>query len=89
MSKLGEEIGLLFQISDDLLDLKGLKKKVGKPIKQDQKKGKSTLIRLMGEEKTLNYALKLKFDIIKKLNRYGKKANSLKETINFILERNF
>ena len=89
MSKLGEEIGLLFQISDDLLDLKGLKKKVGKPIKQDQKKGKSTLIRLMGEEKTLNYALKLKFDIIKKLNRYGKKANSLIETIDFILERNF
>ena len=43
----------------------------------------------MGEKKTLDYALKLKFDIIKKLNRYGKKANSLKETINFILERNF
>ena len=75
MSELGEEIGLLFQISDDLLDLKGSKKKVGKPTKQDQK--------------TLDYALKLKFDIIKKLNRYGKKANSLKETINFILERNF
>ena len=89
MSELGEEIGLLFQISDDLLDLKGSQKKTGKPTKQDQKKGKSTLIRLIGEEKTLSYALKLKFDIIRKLNRYGKKANSLKETVNFILERNF
>ena len=38
MSELGEEIGLLFQISDDLLDLKGSQKKVGKPTKQDQKK---------------------------------------------------
>ena len=89
MSELGEEIGLLFQISDDLLDLKGSQKKTGKPTKQDQKKGKSTLIRLIGEEKTLSYALKLKFDIIRKLNRYGKKADSLKETVNFILERNF
>jgi len=89
MSELGEKIGLLFQISDDLIDLKGSQKKVGKPTKQDQKKGKSTLISLMGEEKTLSYALKLKFDIINKLNRYEKKANSLKETVNFILERNF
>ena len=47
------------------IDLKGSKKKVGKPTKQDQKKGKSTLISLMGEKKTLDYALKLKFDIIK------------------------
>ena len=89
MSELGEQIGLLFQISDDLLDLKGSQKKIGKPTKQDQKKGKSTLISLMGEEKTLSYALKLKFDIIKKLDKYGKKANSLKKTVNFILERNF
>ena len=36
---LGEEIGLLFQLSDDFLDIKGTKKIVGKSIKKDKKKG--------------------------------------------------
>ena len=35
---LGEEIGLLFQLADDFLDVKGNKKLVGKPIKKDKKK---------------------------------------------------
>ena len=55
-AKLGEEIGLLFQLTDDLLDIKGNKKLVGKPIKKDKKKGKSTLINLIGYENTLRYA---------------------------------
>ena len=37
-AKLGEEIGLLFQLTDDLLDIKGNKKLVGKPIKKDKKR---------------------------------------------------
>ena len=52
--KLGEEIGLLFQLADDFLDLKGSKKKVGKPTKKDKKKGKSTLINLIGYEKCIH-----------------------------------
>ena len=36
--KLGEEIGLLFQLADDFLDLKDQKNLVGKPIKKDKKK---------------------------------------------------
>ena len=51
LGKLGEDIGLLFQLADDFLDIKGSKKLVGKPIKKDKKKGKSTLINLMGYEK--------------------------------------
>ena len=58
--KLGEEIGLLFQISDDFLDIVGSKKLVGKPTKKDKKKGKSTLISLMGYKNTLSYANNLK-----------------------------
>ena len=38
LGKIGEEIGLLFQLSDDFLDIKGSKKVVGKPIKKDEKK---------------------------------------------------
>ena len=87
--KLGEEIGLLFQLSDDFLDLKGSKKLVGKPIKKDKKKGKSTLIKLMGYENALRYADNLMKKILIKLKKHGKNAKNLIETIKFIRGRSF
>ena len=87
--EIGEDIGLLFQLSDDFLDVKGLKKLVGKPIKKDRKKGKSTLISLIGYEKTLRYANNLKKKILLKLKKHGKVAKDLTETIEFIQRRNF
>ena len=89
LSKLGEEIGLLFQFADDFLDVKGSKRLVGKPVKKDNKKGKSTLINLMGYEKAYNYANNLKKKILLKLKKHGKKAKDLSDTIEFILGRNF
>ena len=89
LSKLGEEIGLLFQFADDFLDVKGSKRLVGKPVKKDNKKGKSTLINLMGYEKAYNYANNLKKKILLKLKKHGKNANDLSDTIEFILGRNF
>ena len=89
LSNLGEEIGLLFQLADDFLDIKGSKKLVGKPIKKDKKKGKSTLINLMGYEKAHKYANNLKKKILIKLKKHGKKARDLSDTIEFILGRNF
>ncbi len=89
LKKLGEEIGLLFQIADDFLDVKGSKKKIGKPTKNDQKKGKSTLINLIGYKKTYNYAINLKKKILLKLKKHGKKGRDLSNTIEFILGRNF
>ena len=88
-STLGEDIGLLFQFADDFLDVKGSRKLVGKPIKKDNKKGKSTLINLMGYEKAHNYANNLKKKILLKLKKHGKKAKDLSDTIEFILGRNF
>ena len=89
LSILGEEIGLLFQLADDFLDVKGSRKLVGKPIKKDNKKGKSTLLSLMGYEKAHNYANNLKKKILLKLKKHGKKAKDLSNTIEFILGRNF
>ena len=87
--KLGEEIGLLFQLSDDFLDFKGSKKLVGKPIKKDKKKGKSTLIKLMGYENSLRYADNLMKKILIKLKKHGKDAKNLIETVEFIRGRSF
>ena len=88
-ANLGEEIGLLFQLADDFLDLKGSTKKVGKPIKKDRKKGKSTLINLLGYKKSFNYADKLQKKILLKLKKHGKNAKELTDTIKFILGRKF
>ena len=89
MSIIGEELGLLFQIADDLLDVKGNKKNVGKPVKKDKKKGKSTLIKLLGYKKTFEFALRRKKLIIGKLKKYGIRSNELVKTLNFILHRNY
>jgi len=89
LSTLGEEIGLLFQFADDFLDIKGSRALVGKPTKKDNKKGKSTLVNLMGFEKAHNYANNLKKKILLKLKKHGKKAKDLSNTIEFILGRNF
>ena len=85
--KVGSDIGLLFQITDDLIDYTGNTKKVGKKTKKDLKKGKATLISLLGHKNTIKYGNKLKSTLIKKLNNFGKKAEDLIETVNYIIER--
>ncbi len=87
--KLGEEIGLLFQLTDDFLDFKGSKKLIGKLTKKDNKKGKSTLINLMGYENAFNFADKLKKKILRNLKKHGKNAEDLIHVVEFILKRNF
>ena len=86
---IGEDIGLLFQLADDFLDIKGSKKLIGKSIKKDNKKGKSTLIKLIGYEKAFNYANNLKKKILLNLRKHGKNAKDLIETIEFIQKRKF
>ena len=85
---IGSEIGLLFQIADDLIDYRGDTKRVGKKTKKDQKQGKANLISLLGYNNTVIYADKLRFKIQKKLKSYGKKSNSLIKTLEYILNRN-
>ena len=87
--EIGLLIGLLFQTVDDLIDYKGDSKVVGKPTKSDKKKGKATLVNLLGYNKTLNFAKNLKKKLDKKIKKYGIKANDLLESIEFILTREF
>ncbi len=86
-NKIGNEIGLLFQIADDLIDLKGKTSRVGKKTRKDLKKGKATLISLLGTNNTIKYADNLKLNMFKSLNIFGEKSKDLKETINYILSR--
>ncbi len=85
--KLGEDIGLLFQLADDFLDVKGESKFTGKRVNKDKKKGKSTIINLVGYNYAYDYANKLKKKLLSNLEKHGKKADDLKNIIKFILER--
>jgi len=89
MCSIGEELGLLFQITDDLLDIKGNKKNVGKQVKKDKRKGKSTIVDLLGYNKTLEFAFKIKKMIINKLKKYGKRSDKLIQAVDFITNRSY
>ena len=59
-----------------------------KKHKKIKKKGKATIISLLGYKNAVKYANKLKQNIYKKLKAQNNNANDLRETINFIMERN-
>ncbi len=85
---IGLDIGLLFQITDDLIDYKGDSKKAGKKTSKDQKQGKANLISLLKYNNAVIYGKNLKLKIQKKLKNYGKKSNNLSETLEYFLYRN-
>ena len=85
---IGFKVGLLFQIADDLIDLKGNSKEAGKQTGKDQKKGKATLISLLGHKNAIKYCDKIILDINKSLKKYGSKSKNINETLNYILNRN-
>tara|TARA_B100001057_G_scaffold105792_1_gene103365 strand:+ start:2692 stop:3564 length:873 start_codon:yes stop_codon:yes gene_type:complete len=85
---IGADIGLLFQVADDLIDYKGSLLVAGKKTGKDKKKGKATLISLLGYKNTIKYANDLVLNINGKIKRYGPKSKNLSETLDYILNRN-
>ena len=86
--KVGSNVGLLFQIADDVIDYQGSSKVAGKKTGKDKKKGKATLISLLGYKNAIKYSENIKFKIISDLDRHNFKSNNLNETLNYILKRN-
>tara|TARA_B100001123_G_scaffold434807_1_gene562016 strand:+ start:63 stop:935 length:873 start_codon:yes stop_codon:yes gene_type:complete len=84
---IGYDLGLIFQIVDDLIDFKGDPIKAGKKTKKDQKLGKATLVSLLGYKEAVMYIEKLKIKIKKKIKTYGQRSNNLSQTIDYIIER--
>jgi len=89
LKDIGLQIGLLFQIVDDLIDYKGNTNIVGKPTKSDKKKGKATLVSLLGYSECLSFATNIKKKLDKQIKKYGTKGNDLLESVEFILKREF
>ena len=85
---IGSNIGLLFQIADDLIDFKGFSQTAGKKTRKDAKQGKATLISLLGYKNTIKYSYRIKSKIINDLKKYGLRTNNINETLDYILTRN-
>ena len=84
---IGADIGLLFQVADDLIDHKGSLLVAGKKTGKDKKKGKATLISLLGYKNTIKYANHLMLKINDKIKKYGSRSKDLSKSLHYILNR--
>ena len=81
------DIGLAFQITDDLLDIDGHPKELGKAVNKDTKAGKATFVSQLGVERARSQAVILTDQAIKHLDIFGEKADLLRDLARFVVER--
>jgi len=81
------DIGLAFQIADDLLDHEGDEQAAGKALRKDADKGKETFVSLLGADRAREQARMLVDQAIGHLAQHGKEADLLRELARFIVER--
>lgn len=81
-------MGLMFQITDDILDVEGDSATVGKTLGKDSKAHKSTFVSLLGVEEARQMARDLGTEAKKAILMFADKADMLNHTVTFILSRN-
>jgi geranylgeranyl diphosphate synthase type II len=80
-------IGLAFQITDDILNVEGDPDIMGKDVGTDQARGKSTYPSILGMEKSKEFAKKLVNDALKVLDYFDNKADPLRAIAHYIVVR--
>lgn len=81
------DMGLAFQITDDLLDAEGTRTTVGKGVRKDKIAGKATLVASMGVERAREHAQILTKQAISHLDVFDKKADHLRALARFMVDR--
>lgn len=81
------DIGLAFQIADDIMDVEGDEERAGKALHKDAGAGKATFLSLMGLERAREQAKMLVAQAIGHLAPYGSEADLLRALARYVLER--
>jgi farnesyl diphosphate synthase len=85
LQRYGEQLGLAFQIADDLLDAEGDATRLGKATRKDA--GKATIISVAGAERAKQWLSQLKADMAATLEPLGPRAEVLRQAAHFVASR--
>jgi farnesyl diphosphate synthase len=81
------DLGLAFQIADDLLDAEGDEAVVGKALRKDGEAGKETFLSLLGVDRAREQCRMLVDQAVQHLHGYGSEADVLREVARYVVER--
>ena len=81
------DLGLAFQIADDLLDVEGDEVAVGKGVRKDADAGKATFVSLLGIERARTQADMLWRQAVQHLDCFDERADLLRKAAQFVVER--
>jgi len=87
LSAFAHDLGLAFQIIDDLLDVEGTIEETGKEVNKDARAGKQTFVSLLGPERARDQAKILSAQAIKHLEIFEEKGNLLSQLVQFLVQR--
>ena len=87
LRRYARDVGLAFQIADDLLDHEGDEARAGKALRKDAVAGKQTFVGLLGAERAREQARLLSEQAIAHLAQHGQEADVLRAVARYIVER--
>lgn len=87
LRRYAHDMGLAFQIRDDLLDAEGKREETGKAVNKDKDAGKATLIEALGIERAREQSKTLAQQAVNHLDLFDKKADILRELAQFVVTR--
>ncbi len=87
VDRFAQNLGIAFQIQDDILDVTGTEEELGKPIGSDAEENKNTYVSLTGLEKSKELAEEYSDSAKKSLDIFGSKADFLKQFTDYLTDR--
>lgn len=87
VDEFSKNLGIAFQIQDDILDVTGTEAELGKPIGSDAEEGKNTYVSLLGLQKSEQMAEEYSQKAKNALDVFGEKAEMLRQLTDYLTDR--
>lgn len=87
VDEFSKNLGIAFQIQDDILDVTGTEAELGKPIGSDAEEGKNTYVSLLGLQKSEQMAEEYSQKAKNALDAFGEKAEILRQLTDYLTDR--